>query len=213
MTDVQVDTSKITGKLELLLSAGITTEAQAVYLMVGIRKLLEHQQAKKQYKYLTFHCNWALHSKLEGMMAQEILKLFDEANIHLKTGVELRNLPSGLRVEIERISKMKYFEEQLEDFLKSNGLPSMDTTRSDGWIHFEHLYAKIVEDCPLVMTAKNRSASVESVTLKMDLAKASKLDGGDMWFKARWIILDKNGLTGEVFVLNSFALNPVEETS
>ncbi len=202
-TDV-VDTSKITGKLELLLSTGITTEVQAVYLMVGIRKLLEHQQAKKQYKDLKFHCDWALHSKLEGSTAQGILKLFDAANIHLKTGVEFRNLPSGLRTEIERITKMKYFEEQLEDFLKSNGLPSMDTTRSDGWIHFEHLYAKVVEDSPLVMKAKNTSASVASVTLKVDLAKASKQDGGDMLFKVRWIILDKNGMSGEVYVLNSF---------
>jgi hypothetical protein len=116
-------------------------------------------------------------------------------------------------MEITRISKMKYFEDELEEFLKDNGLPSMDTTRSDGWIHFEHLYAKVVEDSPLVMTAQNTSASVASVTLKVDFAKASKLDGGDMWFKVRWIILDKNGLSGEVFVLNSFALNPVEETS
>ena len=208
MTQLQV-----MGKLEVQLASGITTEAQALYLMVGIRKLLEHQQAKKQYKYLTFHCDWALHSKLAGKTAQEILKLFDAANIHLKTGVELRNLPSELRIEIDRISRMKYFEEELEGFLKSNGLPGLETTRSDGWIHFLHLYARIVEDCPLEMMADNSSASVASVTLKIDLAKASEQDGGDMLFKVRWIILDKNGLTGEVFVLNSFALSPVEETS
>ena len=107
---------------------------------------------------------------------------------------------------------MKYFEDELEEFLKANGLPAIDTIRSDGWIHFEHLYAKVVEDSPLVMTAKNTTASIASVTLNVDFAKASKQDGGDMWFKVRWIIEDKNGMTGEVFVLNSFALNPVKET-
>ena len=56
MTDVQVDPSKIMGKLELLLCTGITTEAQALHLMVLVRKLLKHQQAKKKYEYLTFHC-------------------------------------------------------------------------------------------------------------------------------------------------------------
>jgi hypothetical protein len=136
------------------------------------------------------------------------LEQFDAANIHLKTGVELHDLPGSLRMEIDRISKMRYFEEQLEGFLNANGLPTLEGTRSDGWIHFVHLYAKIIEDCPLVMTAKNRSASIASLTLKMDLAKASKQDGGDIWFRVRWIIQDKNGLSGEIFILNSFSVSP-----
>jgi len=37
---------------------------------------------------------------------------------------------------------MRYFEDQLEEFLNANGLPSLEMTRSDGWIHFVHLYAK-----------------------------------------------------------------------
>jgi hypothetical protein len=71
-------------KLKTLLSVGGTTEAEAVYLMVAVRKLLEQHQAKKQYEDLTFHCDWALHSKLQGTTAQKILKLFDAANIHPK---------------------------------------------------------------------------------------------------------------------------------
>jgi hypothetical protein len=200
--------SAIVTKLLILLAKGITSEADALYLMVEVRKLLEQQQAKKQYEYLTFHCDWALHATLEGTTAQNILKLFDAANIHLKTGVELHDLPGLLKMEIDRISKMRYFEEQLGNFLRANGLPRLETTRSDGWIHFLHLYAKIIEDCLLVMTSKNASATIASVTLRMDLAKASKQDGGDTWFKVRWIIQDKNGLSGEIFVLNSFSPNP-----
>jgi hypothetical protein len=199
---------QIIGKLEILLATGITTEAQALYLMAGVRKLLEQQEAKKQYEYLTFHCDWALHSKLGGRTAQKILKLFDAANIHLKTGVELRHLPPNLRREIDRISKMKPFEQELTQFLQTNGLPSLETHRSDGWVHFLHLYAKVVEDCPLEMTEKNKSATIASVTLHVDLAKASQHDGGDMWFKVNWTVLDKNGLSGNIFVLNSFSLNP-----
>jgi len=161
-----------------------------------------------QYEYLTFHCDWAVHPSLAGPTAQKILEQFDAANIHLKTGVELHDLTGSLRMEIDRISKMRYFEEQLEGFLNANGLPTLEGTRSDGWIHFVHLYAKIIEDCPLVMTAKNRSATIVSVTLKMDLAKASKQDGGDIWFRVRWIIQDKNGLSGEIFILNSFSVSP-----
>jgi hypothetical protein len=198
----------ILAKLEILLAKGIKNEADALYLIVEVRKLLEQQQAKKRYEYLTFHCDWALHATLEGATAQKILKLFDAANIHLRTGVELDDLPGLLRMEIERISKMSYFEDQLEGFLKGNGIPTLARTRSDGWIHFLHLYAKIVEDCQLVMTAKNKSATIASVTLKMDLARASIRDGGDWWFKVKWIIQDKNGLSGEIYVLNSFSRSP-----
>jgi hypothetical protein len=197
--------SAIVSKLEVLLAKGVTTEADALYLMVEIRKLLEQQQAKKHYEYLAFHCDWAVHPALTGPRAQKILEQFDAANIHLKAGVKLPDLPRLLGMEIDRISKMRYFEDQLEVFLKTNGLPTLDETRSDGWIHFVHFYARIVEDCPLVMTAKKQSATIASVTVKMDLAAASEQDGGDWWFKVRWIIQDKSGLSGEIYVLNSFS--------
>lgn len=201
--------SAIIGKLELLLDKGIRTEADALYLMVEVRKLLEQQQAKRQYEYLTFHCDWALHATLEGTTAQRILKLFDATSFHLKKGVKLHDLPGSLRMEIDRISKMRYFEDQLEGFLKTNGIPSLESTRSDGWIHFLHFYAKIVEDCPLVMRAKNKSATIASVTLKIDLAKPSEQDGSDTWFQVRWIIEDKSGLSGEIYVINSFSRSPL----
>jgi len=206
--------SAIIAKLKTLLAKGITSEAEALYLIVEIRKLLEQQQAKKQYEYLTFYCDWALHAALEGTTAQKILKQFEAAALHLKTGIELHQLPRSLRTEIEGISMMRYFEKECEAFLESNALSSLETTRSDGWIHFVHLYGKIVEDCPLVMTAKNKSASISSVTLKLELAKLpqqlaeiERLEG-EVSFKVRWIIEDKSGASGEIFILNSFSANP-----
>jgi hypothetical protein len=204
--------SAIITKLERHLDQGIRNEAEAVYLMVEIRKLLEQQDAKKRYEYLTFHCDWALHAKLTGSTAQRILKLFDAANVHLKTGVELEHLPDLLRMEIERISKMHYFERELESFLKANGLPTLRSTRADGWIHFLHLYTKIVEDSPLGMTSKNSSATIASVTLQVDLAKTAKF--GEVWFQVRWVIQDKNGRTGQIAsLLESRSLWPFAEAS
>jgi hypothetical protein len=43
----------------------------------------------------------------------------------------------------------------------------------------------------------------------MDLAKGSERDEGEMWFRVRWIIQDKNGLSGEIEIYNSFSLNPL----
>src|SRR4051794_39330716 len=132
---------QILGKLTFLLKSGITSEPEAVYLMVAVRKLLEQQQAKKQYEYLTFHCDWALHSQLSGTTAQKILKEFDDAHIHFKKGVLLDELPSHLKDTIERISKMKPFEQELEQFLQAHGFSRFAENRADGWAHFHHLYA------------------------------------------------------------------------
>lgn len=210
--------SAIVAKLLTLLARGINTEADACYLITEVRKLLEQQDAKKKYRFLTFHCDWALHAELDGTTAQEILRQFDAANVHLKTGVELEDLPPELRMEVERISKMEYFERELDSFMKANGIPNLKTTRADGWTHFLHLYAKIIEDCPLVMTARNNSATITSVTLQIDLAKAPSQYGDvfpaaarhDMWFQVRWVIQDKSGQTGQIAVLNSFSLSAQE---
>ncbi|MFZ0275730.1 MAG: hypothetical protein WA899_22840 [Candidatus Sulfotelmatobacter sp.] len=185
--------------------------------MVEVRKLLEQQDAKKTYRFLTFHCDWALHAELDGTTAQEILKQFDAANIHLKKGVELEELPLELRLEVERISKMEYFERELERFMDANGIPTLKTIRADGWTHFLHLYAKIIEDCPLVMKARNNSATIASVTLQSDLGKAPAqyenavpaAARSDMWFQVRWVIQDKDGRIGQIAVINSFSLNPL----
>ena len=207
---------QIVGKMEVLLSHGITTEAQVVYLMAAVRKLLEQREPDEDevvtFDYLKFHCDWTLHSELDGRMAQKILRLFDAANLELKAGGELRNLPAHLNRQIEFISKMTYFERELTRFLEINGLPSLNESRSDGFAHFLHLYAKVIEDCPLVMNAKNTTASVASVTIRVDFAKQSATDGGDMLYKVNWIVSDKNGESGNIFVINSFELIPKEDS-
>jgi hypothetical protein len=194
-----------------LLSRGISSEAEAVYLLVEIRKLLEQRNAKEQYKYLTFHCDWAVHSRLRGATAQMILKIFDDASPHLKAGSGLDGLPDLLRIELDRLSKMKYFEQQLTGFLRDNGLPAIDAARPDGWTHFEHLYARVVEDCPLIIQAQNASATIANVTLQVQLA--SRVEHGEVLFKVNWIIEDKNGKTGEVFAINSFSADPAGSAS
>ncbi|MGA9182755.1 MAG: hypothetical protein WB117_17470 [Candidatus Acidiferrales bacterium] len=192
-------------KLEMELRSGITTEIQVVYLMAAIRKLLEQRQEKRNYPDLNFYCDWTLHAKLEGPAAQEMLKRFDLASVHLRDGAELHELPPELRREIDRLLKMRSFKDELYGFLRINGLPSLDENRSDGWVHFLHLYAKVVEDCPLVMSAGAwKSASVASVTLHVEMANEPV--EGELLFKVTWAIMDTIGHSGEIFVINSFSV-------
>ncbi len=198
--------ARIVWKLEIMLHEGIRNEHEAISFMVRIRKLIELQKAKKRYEILNFHCDWAVHAMLDKSTSQKILAKWDEANVRLRVGMKLSELPPALGREIEKISKMEYFEEQLEDFLKANGLPSINATRPDGWSHFLHFYSQVVEESPL--ESKDAYATVATVTLNVELADEEKLVGDDMWYKVTWRILDKNGLSGDIFVLNTFSLNP-----
>jgi hypothetical protein len=195
-------TPDIIRKLGREIDKGITTEVQVVYLMVALRKLLEQKDAEQQYQYLKFHCDWALHSKLDRSAAQRVLKHFDAANVHFRSGAEVQ----ALSREFDRVSKMEHFRQELYQFLEANGLPSLDANRSDGWTHFLHLYAQVIEDCPLVMTSENINSSISKVTLHVELA--NKPDEDEMFFKVIWTMMGKDGLSGDYFVVNSFSLNP-----
>ena len=193
-------------KLEKQLTMGIDTEAEAAYLLIKIRQFLEQRGLKGQFEYLKFYCDWIAHPGLAGPMAQKVLKQFDAANVHLKTGIEMDQLPHGLQCEIDRLSKFRYFHEELSKFLADNKLPAMTDTCHDGWAHLFHLYTKIIEDCPLVMSGKNTTATIDNLTVKFEFAKGPL--HGEMLYRICWIVQDKNGLTGEIYIINSFAIDP-----
>jgi hypothetical protein len=83
--------TSIIGKLDVLLNTGVTTEARVVYLMAAVRKLLE-QRPPDQDEVHDFRLSevplrlGTPLRKLDGRMAQRILRLFDAANLELQGG-------------------------------------------------------------------------------------------------------------------------------
>jgi hypothetical protein len=149
-------TPDIIRKLAGELDEGITTEVQVVYLLAGIRKLIERDKIEEQYAGLKFHCDWALHSSMDRAAAKAILRQFDSAHALLRGKIELRALPPDLRIDIDRISQMKSFQEELPRFLAAYDLPPLTQRRSDGWPHFLNLYSKVIEDIPLEVSVPAR---------------------------------------------------------
>ena len=123
----------IIDKLKTALERGIESEVQVVYLLTGIRKLIERdRELGKAYPSLRFYCDWALHSKLDRGAAKEILR----------------------RRSIGPILKMDSFHIELMDFL-------FDRLRSQGeWQDFLRLYVGVISDIP--MELKDRSGTVRS---------------------------------------------------
>jgi hypothetical protein len=212
-------TTDIISKLTKELDTGITTEVQVVYVLAGIRKLIERDKISDQYKDLKFHCDWVLHSSLEGTYAKAILKKFDAAHVLLRGNIELLQLPLELRIEIQRIFKMTSFGEELSRFLMAYDLPPLTKNRPDGWTHFLHLYTRVIEDIPLVVAlppgrkkckqgaADNSPKYISHVTVHFDSAREAikHATGEDVLFRVTWVIHDRNGQSGSLFVINSFS--------
>jgi hypothetical protein len=202
-------TRDIISKLTRELVSGISTEVQVVYLLAGIRKIIERDNIGNQYADLRFHCDWALHSSLDRSAAKAILVKFDAAHALLRGNVKLRDLPSQLRAEIDRISSMRSFNVELSQFLAAYCLPALTKARPDGWAHFLHLYARVVEDIPLVVSSLAVAQHITHVTVHFNQARETiKHDNGEeeVLFTVTWTTHDKNGQSGDIFVINSFSL-------
>lgn len=212
-------TKDIIAKLRAELESGITSEAQVVYLMVGIRKIIERDEIDDNYSALKFHCDWALHPKMSRRAAREMLKLFDDAHVDLVDQVKLESLPIAVRRGIDRIAKMTDFEAELKEFLAKYELPQLSAEQRDGWLRFVRLYSKVVEDIPLFASdaVRQRAAvpalepikNIASVTVHLDDAKETVKEAGfeDFLYRIRWVIEGKDGKFGEISIYNSFAVS------
>ena len=218
-------TPDIIRKLERELAKGITTEVQIVYLLAGIRKLIERDKVDDAYAGLKFHCDWALHSSMDRTAAKAILKLFDSAHVLLRGNIELSTLPAKLRNEIDRISQMTSFEVELSQFLMDYRLPPLTQHRPDGWTHFLYLYTKVIEDIPLVVSVPTVKQTpkpgtnitqkhISHVTVHCKFAQETfkHADGEEVMFSVTWTVHDRNGKSGDISVLNSFSLTPDPST-
>jgi len=54
----------------------------------------------------------------------------------------------------------------------------------------------------LVISGRNNSADVSSVTVHIELA--NQVIHKELFYKISWTILEKNGKSGEIYILNSF---------
>jgi hypothetical protein len=197
-------TPDIIRKLTEQLDAAITTEVQVVYLLAGIRKLIERDNLRDQFRTLNFHCDWGLHSKLDRTHAQEVLRRFDDAHPFLRANMELGDLPPAIGSEITNISTMRGFRRELERFFSRYKLPSLTQYRSDGWVYFLQFYTQVIADIPLLVKAAAKDTKhISQVTVQFK--RADQLtETGERFFKVCWIIEDNSGKSGELYVINSY---------
>jgi hypothetical protein len=156
----------ITEKLRAELNQPVTTEIQAAYIFVEIRKLLEQTTQKAAYPGLNFYGNWVVHTKLSASpIADEIVRLCDE---HLYRQCN-NTVDVALANKADEFFNERLLREELRTFLQISGLPIDICTDSSRWYRFRKTLAGVIEDVPLELRPSkdaNPTHFVESVTVK-----------------------------------------------
>lgn len=124
--------TQLLDKLRGELQKDIESEAQIVYILSRIRKLLEIEKLKSKYPILNFYCNWVLHSEIndtEGKTVNSMLREFIE--------------------EPEEKYKMSFhlqFLKQLRNFIQDKGLP---VPTKEYLVQFRYLLQHVISDTPI----------------------------------------------------------------
>ena len=137
--------NEIVQKLRTELIKPVDGEPQVVYVLVEIRKLIDHSPHKNQYRALKFYCDWALHIKLDQGGACQMLQQFDEA-------LTARNDEESFRAAVEKFGPTISFatlRDEFINFLIEYDLPTEVAGKMLYWGRFLALYLSVVKDCPL----------------------------------------------------------------
>jgi hypothetical protein len=164
----------IVRKLRSELERGISTEAQAAYLLVKTRKLMDLDEGKgtePNYDMLRLCCNWVVHVELSGGNAQQIVRMADTYYPKLLEG----KLTEEEKQEFRKVFSLEKFREELNLFLHNKKLPPLSGT---GWHAFEACFLNTIEDCPLVCKSKEKSNHVDEVVLIKQVGEEDRVPDG-----------------------------------
>lgn len=124
--------SEILEKLSRELSnLPIDTEPRAMYVLVQIRKIMDHLNDKDNP--LRFYCNWVVHVDLKQSPAQEKLNVLSKIS----------------DVQISRFINLAEFRKHLGVFLIKLGLNNALVRIEKYWTPFQEQLMKILIDTPI----------------------------------------------------------------
>jgi hypothetical protein len=195
-TELPFDWMKdIASKLTDHLNKPVDCEPGVVYLLAGVRKLLERDDKIHSNGALWMYCHWALHVDLTRPSATrsflERIDRFVTNNIAYLT-------PRGSWTVLEEhhlfreFVFLSTFRKQLRDFLAGYGMPTHICDVDERWYAFLEVYCGVIEDGTLSAKGDTTLTAVESVTF----AKGETLsEHHHVSFTIRWDIRLKDGRT------------------
>jgi hypothetical protein len=186
--------ANILAKLTEELRQPVTSERQVVYTLVELRKLMELEDGRKYpaYPALKFHCDWVAHPILKGTFAQNIVRLADAYQEWLDAG---QNIVSTMfMAELGPTLTMTNFRNELNQYLRAQGLDPGIPNDDGNWASFLTYYARVIEDCPLRCVSQGLK-HVDEVVLNVLDGSLAASEGLRLAIEWSW----KSKLNGEPY--------------
>jgi len=124
-------------------------EARAVYLLVEIRKILDHAYDKKtDYALLRFYCDWIVHTEKTRSL-EHIAPLVQKVYVGIKTQIEQGPYSLSERPPIVEFIYMDSLKEEMISLFEKEGLPK-DLFEKDAWNNFVAAVVQVLVDQPIL---------------------------------------------------------------
>jgi hypothetical protein len=158
--------SAILAKLQEKLAGPPEDEANVVYVLVEIRKYLDHIDPNgSKYAVLRTYCDWPVHIRLHRSGAKSLLRSLDDAFAAKHTQAE-RN--EAMKTAFEQFS-LTQFKNELRLFLQSENLPLTLVDNPACWGQFLKHFVAVVSDCPFVFVgAQTHTRAIKRATLEIN---------------------------------------------
>ncbi|MDM1296740.1 hypothetical protein HX021_20855 [Sphingobacterium sp. N143] len=148
-------------KISDLVTKGVESEAECVYLLTQSRKYME-QQRIYAYPNLRMLINWTVHSKLDNAAVKEFLEDLNDflVDSEVRGSHELSPFPE-LKNKLSFVTSL---QKEMGDFLQSIGIDSLICTDNRKFRRFLEIFGHTVEDTPLVYKANPPLSHLSEVT-------------------------------------------------
>jgi hypothetical protein len=162
-------------KLTLALTNPIVTEAQAVYALVELRKLLDRRKEEgtlPEFLNIRFCCDWVAHVQLHGDTAKQVVS--DAQALYQK-------LQAGTPTDEEKVYFRDRFtlqpmREELRMLSIECDLPILTDA---AWNSFLACFLAVIEDCPLSLRLPPGTiADVDEVVLTREMGETLGIADG-----------------------------------
>jgi hypothetical protein len=139
--------SEIQAKLLRFLNGTLpfTEECQVVYLLVEVRKILDHENSST-FPILRFYADWSVHRQKDRITPQ-IRTIMERIRDEIKERQDNRTFVDPTPELIPFVS-MDQLKSEMDEFLQKHSLPETLILR-DNWLAFRNLLAGVLTDQPI----------------------------------------------------------------
>lgn len=128
----------------LIKHSPVTEECHVVYLMVAVRKILEHEKNKDSL-LLRFYCDWIVHTE-KDRITDDIREMMTEIYKTIRSEIERPHTVQAMS-PVMQFAYMDKLKEGMEKFLADRDIDKK--LIGNGWLEFVKILVKVLENQPI----------------------------------------------------------------